>query len=110
METQRRSYPPFTVLITGPHGENLFAAKPNGDIIRAVQAWYGEEKQYNYNNPNWQPGAGHFTQVVWKGTTKVGCAAVQCGNLGTYVICEYSPPGNVIGKDTPVDLAYARSL
>ena len=45
------------MLIIGPYGENLFAAKPSGDIIRAVQAWYGEEKQYNYNNPNWQVDA-----------------------------------------------------
>lgn len=45
---------PTSILITGPYGENLFAAKPSGDITRAVQAWYNEEKQYNYNNPNWQ--------------------------------------------------------
>jgi hypothetical protein len=23
-------------------------------------------------------GLGHFTQVVWKATTKIGCAAVTC--------------------------------
>jgi len=25
-------------------------------------------------------GLGHFTQVVWKATTKIGCAAVSCAD------------------------------
>jgi hypothetical protein len=25
-------------------------------------------------------GLGHFTQVVWKATTKIGCAAVTCAD------------------------------
>ena len=46
---------------------------------------------------------GHFTQLVWKDTTKVGCGAVHCnsnvnnGASGWYLVCEYTPRGNVIG-------------
>ncbi|KAF8888246.1 CAP domain-containing protein [Infundibulicybe gibba] len=56
------------------------------------------------NNPGFSSATGHFTQVVWKGTTQVACAVANCG-AGTifsqasgYVVCRYSPPGNVIGQ------------
>ena len=43
---------------------------------------------------------GHFTQMVWKSTRKVGCASVPCngrhGTPGNYLVCEYSPAGNMI--------------
>ena len=37
-----------------------------------------------------------YWQVVWKGTTKLGCA-IQKRGRETYVVARYSPPGNVIG-------------
>ena len=57
--------------------------------------------QYNASNP--QPS--HFTQVVWKGTTQVGCAVATCNNIfpakygpAKYYVCEYYPQGNIIGQ------------
>jgi hypothetical protein len=44
---------------------------------------------------------GHFTQVIWKGTTKlgVGFAAIQDGASLYYAfVCNYHPTGNVIGQ------------
>ncbi|KAG6008440.1 hypothetical protein E4U21_004462 [Claviceps maximensis] len=47
---------------------------------------------------------GHVTQVLWKGTRKVGCATVKCA-AGTifsmhsqYSVCNYYPPGNYAGE------------
>ena len=42
---------------------------------------------------------GHFTQVVWKDSTKVGCATVKCpaGSVlqypSWYTVCNYNPQG-----------------
>lgn len=37
---------------------------------------------------------GHFTQEVWKSTTKVGCAVQSCSNLGGFfAVCNYNPAG-----------------
>lgn len=69
--------------------------------------WYNEEMGsfdgvYGSANPpsNLALGAfGHFTQVVWKDTQKVGCATVKCapgtvlGMQSWYTVCNYSPPG-----------------
>ena len=43
----------------------------------------------------------HYTQMVWKGTTHVGCAMHRAQSGWTYLICRYSPPGNVDGKVVP---------
>lgn len=48
---------------------------------------------------NWQDVA-HFTQVIWKGTTHVGCA-VHRDARHDYLICRYSPRGNVDGRRVP---------
>lgn len=43
---------------------------------------------------------GHFTQVIWTGSTKVGCGqAASLGKKGgVYTVCNYDPPGNYIGQ------------
>ncbi|TEB39193.1 hypothetical protein FA13DRAFT_455092 [Coprinellus micaceus] len=59
--------------------ENL-AAGTSLDIRGGIQLWADEVADYNPSNPRYS----HFTQVVWKGTTGVGCASTQCnGMLGS---------------------------
>jgi hypothetical protein len=49
---------------------------------------------------------GHYTQVVWKGTTHLGAARLTLqladdrGNVRTYVaiVCNYDPAGNINGE------------
>lgn len=38
----------------------------------------------------------HYTQMVWPTTTRVGCAIYAAD--WDYLICHYSPPGNIGGK------------
>ena len=45
--------------------------------------------------------SGHYTQVIWAATTRVGCGRVTCTRQSqqwTLVVCNYSPRGNVLGQ------------
>jgi hypothetical protein len=58
---------------------------------------------YPYGWPNPPPelgGApGHYTQVVWRTTTEVGCATAPAGTLPFAVlVCRYYPPGDFHGQ------------
>merc|ERR1712055_148419 len=56
----------------------------------------GEIKDYTFGNEGGQ-GTGHFTQVVWKGSTDVGVGVAQEGSK-VVVVSNYSPPGNMRGQ------------
>lgn len=55
-------------------------------------AGYKEGRQYDYNSPGFSMTSGHFTQIVWQETAKVGCALVPTCSMPTF-ICHYHPPG-----------------
>lgn len=75
----------------GPYGENLALGYSDGPA--AVNAWYSEGANYDYSSCSVYD---HFTQVIWKSTTQVGCAYKDCGGL--YIICSYNPAGNFVGQ------------
>ncbi|KAI0509090.1 CAP domain-containing protein [Xylaria bambusicola] len=79
----------------GPFGENLAVGCRNATA--AVEAWGDERKWYNYERPGYSAKTGHFTQLVWKATRSVGCDRSLCGEKGWHLVCEYWPPGNVLG-------------
>lgn len=79
------------------YGENLYMA--GGSLAAAcdgkpgVQAWYDEISMYNFGNGGFSGATGHFTQVVWKNSKKLGYAQAFSGNR-VYVVANYDPPGN----------------
>jgi len=80
------------------YGENL--AWSSGRELEAadvVAMWYSEIKDYNYNNNSCSGVCGHYTQVVWRNSKKVGCGMARCGNSEVWV-CSYDPPGNWVGE------------
>ena len=92
-------------------GENLGASMGNmGGSWKAFKAakqsmkgWYGEIKNWNFGSSSSNGGVtGHFTQMVWKSTTKVG-AYVAVKDLGggkkcVMYVASYDAPGNYGGQ------------
>ncbi|XP_062237144.1 Golgi-associated plant pathogenesis-related protein 1-like [Platichthys flesus] len=78
------------------HGENIYYMMGSKTVTGkgAVDAWYSEIKDYNWSSPGFGMNTGHFTQVVWKDTTKLGVGVVSSGG-NVYVVAQYSPPGNM---------------
>jgi uncharacterized protein YkwD len=81
-------------------GENL--AWASGQALspgQVVGMWVGERRDYDATRNSCAPGkvCGHYTQVVWRGTTHVGCGMASCGNSEVWV-CNYTPPGNYVGQ------------
>ena len=46
---------------------------------------------YLFTNP------GHFSQVIWKGTQKVGIGTAQSKSGNFFLVARYDPKGNVDG-------------
>ena len=99
-----------------PYGENLYISSAEVwrddrgrevdrkispvTITEVVNSWASEERFYNYRQNRCQPGqqCGHYTQIVWKDTTEVGCAMKVCPDKSQTWVCSYNPPGNYIGE------------
>ena len=92
-------------------GENLYASagKPAAPTA-AVASWEGESSEYTYaaiGDPiNDFDEIGHYTQLVWSSTTRLGCGVTHCTSNSPFpglpawdlVVCRYAPAGNVVGK------------
>ncbi|XP_034935535.1 uncharacterized protein [Chelonus insularis] len=85
------------------YGENLYcmwSSNPktivNGD--EPVNDWYAEEVQHQYNREPTTLKTGHFTQVIWRGSTELGVGMSRNRNGEVYVVCNYNPAGNFLGS------------
>lgn len=45
---------------------------------------------------NWTD-VGHYTQIVWPATTRIGCS-LRSSAEWDYLVCRYSAPGNTMGQ------------
>ena len=101
------------------YGENLatYGARPSPPATtpgEAVSGWSDEAMCWDYGpfltgdscNPQCvsnlsSNGCGHYTQVVWRATTRLGCGVAECerdGFLFDLWVCNYDPPGNFVGQ------------
>jgi len=94
------------------YGENLYWASAikwsDGKLerqqvspVQVVDSWAAERSDYDYKNNRCETGkmCGHYTQVVWRTTTLVGCGAAVCEDTQEQVwVCRYQAPGNWLGE------------
>jgi pathogenesis-related protein 1 len=82
------------------HGENLFMGTAGHyGVVDAVAMWEDERSSYDGGAVDMSNlhAYGHYTQLVWKNTRRVGCAKVAAGG-NVIVVCNYDPPGNFLGQ------------
>lgn len=104
----------------GGYGQNIAAGAPASNISSVITdlfynnevdnfaSLYGQGTPSNINDGEAFDGWGHFSQIVWKGTNKVGCATYDCSGRGLantgssvppfFTVCNYSPAGNFLGE------------
>jgi hypothetical protein len=85
-------------------GENLAMwTAGRASLTQLVDMW-GAEKHYFIDTSfpdvsstgNWRT-VGHYTQMIWRNTTEVGCGLGTGGGYD-YLVCRYTPQGNFMGE------------
>ncbi|MEH0635015.1 CAP domain-containing protein [Streptomyces bottropensis] len=83
------------------YGENLAkGSNPRYSLADAARLWLDETDVYD------RPSNAcvndreclHHTQVVGRTSTRVGAAGARCRNGWTYVVANFDPPGNWLGR------------
>ncbi|RYM13533.1 Fis family transcriptional regulator [Sphingobium cupriresistens] len=92
-----------------PSGENLWMGPRRLYDYQVMVGSFLEEKRFTRiagklpdlsSAGRWQD-VGHYTQMIWRGTRKVGCALGE-GTNADYLVCRYFPAGNAFGRG-PMD-------
>jgi pathogenesis-related protein 1 len=81
-----------------PYGENIYGISGGtASAAQVVSAWAAEASNYDLRSNSCATGmCGHYTQIVWQATQQVGCAVARGAQREIWV-CNYDPPGNVVG-------------
>ena len=85
------------------HGENLFMGTRDAysyvDMIRLLV----DERRYfrpgrfpNVSTTGSVWHVGHYTQIIWPSSQRVGCATAS-NHSNDYLVCRYLPAGNIVG-------------
>ncbi|KFP78219.1 Glioma pathogenesis-related protein 1, partial [Acanthisitta chloris] len=92
-----QAHPKFTSV-----GENIWTGSLSAFTAEAaITSWHSEVKAYNYYTNKCTATCGHYTQVVWATSYKVGCAVHFCPSVAyisivnaAHFVCNYAPAGN----------------
>lgn len=88
-------------------GENLFIGTGPFNATNAMLNWFGEHVDYDLetNNCTEDKMCGHYTQMVWADSNRIGCATHFCDTVeglglekATLLVCDYYPSGNFDGQ------------
>ena len=85
-------------------GENLWMGTHNAFSVDAMVGGWASEKRFftpgvfpnNSRTGDWED-VGHYTQMIWPTTTRIGCALASNGRVD-YLVCRYAGAGNIDGR------------
>ncbi|WP_438015628.1 CAP domain-containing protein [Sorangium sp. So ce315] len=87
------------------YGENLYASSGPSTPEDVVATWVEESANYDLAANACSSTCGHYTQVVWAESLRLGCGVADCttgspfgGGSWQLWVCNYDPPGNFIGE------------
>lgn len=88
-------------------GENLWMGTHGAFSVEAMVGGWASEKRYfipgvfpnNSSSGNWED-VGHYTQMIWPTTQRVGCAIASTPRID-YLVCRYATAGNIDGRRVP---------
>jgi pathogenesis-related protein 1 len=85
----------------GIPGQNIgYTSAGRVDAAGIVAAWAAEADNYDHEKNSCidrQRSCHHYTQVVWRDTTYLGCAVAHDKARDIWV-CDYDPPGNNVAE------------
>jgi len=87
-----------------PFGENLWIGTRGAFSVEDMIGMFLDERRYfteravpDISTTGYWKDAGHYSQIVWRSTTRVGCG-VGSGPDFDVLVCRYDPAGNVWGQ------------
>ncbi|XP_061225419.1 GLIPR1-like protein 1 [Neopsephotus bourkii] len=89
-------HPSFTSV-----GENIWIGSVQAfNVTGVIKSWYDEVAFYDFNVNACSKFCGHYLQVVWDYSYKIGCAVAPCNKVGgirnaANFVCNYAPSGNL---------------
>jgi hypothetical protein len=85
--------------IAGQYGENLaWAGSSAASAAELVGDWSAESALYDFGNPVFASETAHFTAMVWRATSEVGCGIAVCPGGEQALVCNYLETPNVSGQ------------
>jgi hypothetical protein len=91
----------------GGAGENLWMGTRGAySLEQMIGSWASEKAMFVRGvfprvsrTGNWA-AVGHYSQMIWPTTTRIGCA-LGSNRTADYLVCRYSPAGNIDGRRAP---------
>ena len=88
-------------------GENLWMGSRGAfSLEQMIGSWESEKRLFvpgifpNVSRSGRWSDVGHYSQMIWPATTRVGCALASNGSAD-YLVCRYAPAGNIEGRRVP---------
>ncbi len=95
--------------MSAPQGENLWMGTKGAFSPQQMMDGFLEERNdyvagavpYISRTGNWAD-TGHYSQIIWRTTTAVGCATASSRDFD-FLVCRYDPAGNIWGRSAHDD-------